>query len=220
MCILFVYTLLKVVSYYDMSVLWVSKESLDGGVWVGWALSKFILDFWNFFNFARPLSGFIFWLHHCYSPLFPSCHEAENSKILFHPRTSKIIRSSWNSHDSSTFTHWLLNANYRSLGWILSVLLRFPCRPNRIEYSKFIDNDALTDRDDDIFALTLFQGPCRLWSINCRDHTTTEHLTPEVSSWNYCTLHAKPFWHTASFYETYSWRKQQRGITANPITLT
>ena len=35
MCILFVYTLLKVVSYYDMSVLWVSKESLDGGVWVG-----------------------------------------------------------------------------------------------------------------------------------------------------------------------------------------
>ena len=39
-CILFVYTLLKVVSYYDLSVLSKSvmfskKKSLDGGVWVG-----------------------------------------------------------------------------------------------------------------------------------------------------------------------------------------
>ena len=57
MCILFVYTLLKVVSY-DLSVLsmsvWVSKKrSLDGG-WVGGVSSiKFILDF---FNFAKPLS--------------------------------------------------------------------------------------------------------------------------------------------------------------------
>ena len=33
-CILPVYTLLKVVSYYDFSVL-VSKKSLDGGGWVG-----------------------------------------------------------------------------------------------------------------------------------------------------------------------------------------
>ena len=58
--ILSVYTLLKVVSYYDLSVLsmsvMVSKKSLDGGGggWVGWALSKF---FWDFFNFAKPLRG-------------------------------------------------------------------------------------------------------------------------------------------------------------------
>ena len=34
------------------------KKSLDGGGWVGQALSKFILDFWNFVNFAKPLSSF------------------------------------------------------------------------------------------------------------------------------------------------------------------
>ena len=55
-CILSVYTLLKVVSYYNLSVLSMSvmgfqKKSLDGGGWVGWALSKF---FWIFFNFAKP----------------------------------------------------------------------------------------------------------------------------------------------------------------------
>ena len=40
MCILSVYTLLKVVSYYDLSVLSMSvmgfqKKSFDGGGWVG-----------------------------------------------------------------------------------------------------------------------------------------------------------------------------------------
>ena len=40
MCILFVYTLLKVVSYYDVSVLSMSvmgfqQKNLDGGGWVG-----------------------------------------------------------------------------------------------------------------------------------------------------------------------------------------
>ena len=63
MCILFVYTLLKVVSYYDLSVLFMSvmgfQKKLDGGGLVGWALSKFILDFWNFFNFAKTLSDSI-----------------------------------------------------------------------------------------------------------------------------------------------------------------
>ena len=51
------YTLLKVVSYYDPSVLSMSvmgfqKKSVGG--WVG-AVSSFILDFWKFVNFAKPL---------------------------------------------------------------------------------------------------------------------------------------------------------------------
>ena len=37
-----------------MSVMGI-KKSLDGG-WVGQALSNFCLDFWNFFNFAKPLT--------------------------------------------------------------------------------------------------------------------------------------------------------------------
>ena len=47
MCILSVYTLLKVVGYYDLTVLFMSvmgfqqQQSLDGGGWVGRALSKF-----------------------------------------------------------------------------------------------------------------------------------------------------------------------------------
>ena len=59
LCSLSVYTLLKVVSYYDLSVLsksvMVSKKSLNGG-WVGGVSSiQFFWDFWNFFNFAKPL---------------------------------------------------------------------------------------------------------------------------------------------------------------------
>ena len=56
MCILSVYTLLKVVGYYDLSVLSMSvlgfqKKSLDG---VGGVSSiQFVLDFWNFFNFSK-----------------------------------------------------------------------------------------------------------------------------------------------------------------------
>ena len=63
MCILSVYALLKVVGYYDLRVLSMSvmrfhKKSLDGG-WVGGVSSiQFFLDFWNFFNFAKPLSRF------------------------------------------------------------------------------------------------------------------------------------------------------------------
>ena len=59
MCILSVYALLKVVGYYDLSVLSMSvKKSLDVG-WVGGVSSiQFFLDFWNFFNFAKPLSRY------------------------------------------------------------------------------------------------------------------------------------------------------------------
>ena len=55
MCILSVYTLLKVVGYYDLSVLSMSvmgfkKKSLDGG-WVGGVSS--IQVFFDFLNFAK-----------------------------------------------------------------------------------------------------------------------------------------------------------------------
>ena len=38
--------------------LYVSDEFQKKKVWMGWvgALSKFILDFWNLFNFAKPLT--------------------------------------------------------------------------------------------------------------------------------------------------------------------
>ena len=55
-------TLLKVVGYYDLSVLSMSvmgfqKKSLDGG-WAGGESSiQFFWDFWNFFNFAKCLSA-------------------------------------------------------------------------------------------------------------------------------------------------------------------
>ena len=55
LCILSVYTLLKVVSYYDMSV---QEKSFDGG-WVGgWGdLYPIFFGFWEFFvNFAKPLT--------------------------------------------------------------------------------------------------------------------------------------------------------------------
>ena len=54
MCILFVYTLLKVVSYYDLSVLSMpgmdfQNKSLDGG-WVGGESSvQFYFGFFEFF---------------------------------------------------------------------------------------------------------------------------------------------------------------------------
>ena len=59
MCILSVYTLLKVVGYYDLSVLSMSvmgfqKKSLGRVEWVGGVSSiQFLLDF---FNFEKPLS--------------------------------------------------------------------------------------------------------------------------------------------------------------------
>ena len=57
MCILFVYTLLKVASYYyylsvlSMSVMGLQKKNLNGGV--GRALSIFFLDFWNYLTLQR-----------------------------------------------------------------------------------------------------------------------------------------------------------------------
>ena len=59
MCILSVHALLKVAGYYALSVLSMSvnglkKKSLDGG-WVGLSSIQVFLDFWNFFNFAKPL---------------------------------------------------------------------------------------------------------------------------------------------------------------------
>ena len=56
MCILFVYTLLKVVSYYDLRVLSMSvmgfQKMFGWGGWVGRAQSSFILDVWKKKNFA------------------------------------------------------------------------------------------------------------------------------------------------------------------------
>ena len=61
MCILYVYTLLKVVSYYDLSVLSMSvmgfqKKISDGGWVSGVSSIQVFLDFLNFFNFAKPLT--------------------------------------------------------------------------------------------------------------------------------------------------------------------
>ena len=59
LCILSLYTLLEVVRHYDLSVLAMSvmgfqkKVWMEGG-WVASALSKLILDFWNFVNFESP----------------------------------------------------------------------------------------------------------------------------------------------------------------------
>ena len=54
-CIMPVYTLLKVISYHDLSVLSMSVMGFQKRNFV-WALSNFIFwIFWNFFNFAKPL---------------------------------------------------------------------------------------------------------------------------------------------------------------------
>ena len=57
-CILSVYTLLKVVGYYDLSVLSMPVMGFKKKVWMGvggWGeLSPIFLDFWNYFNFAMP----------------------------------------------------------------------------------------------------------------------------------------------------------------------
>ena len=59
MCILFVCTLLKVVSYYDLSVLSmdvsdVSKISLDEGRWVGGWGELYPVLFWIFLTLQSP----------------------------------------------------------------------------------------------------------------------------------------------------------------------
>ena len=53
-----IYTLIKVVSYYDLSVLSMSVMGFQKKVWMGGGcgLSKFFLDFLNFFNFTKPLN--------------------------------------------------------------------------------------------------------------------------------------------------------------------
>ena len=55
-----VYTLLKVVRHYDLSVLSLSEMGFQNKVWMGvggrgelYPVSFF--DFWNFINFAKPL---------------------------------------------------------------------------------------------------------------------------------------------------------------------
>ena len=71
MCILSVHTLLKVVGYYDLSVLSMSvmgvhKIKFVWGGWVGvvggWGelYPSFYLEFWNFVNFAKPLKHKLF----------------------------------------------------------------------------------------------------------------------------------------------------------------
>ena len=56
MCILSVYTLLKVVGYYDVGVLSMSVMGFQQKK-CGWDLSSIqvFLDFSNLFNFAKPL---------------------------------------------------------------------------------------------------------------------------------------------------------------------
>ena len=56
MCVLFVYTLLKVVNYYNLSVLSMSVMGFQKKSVGGWG-KLHPSCFWNFFNFAKPLSG-------------------------------------------------------------------------------------------------------------------------------------------------------------------
>ena len=59
MCIKYVYTFLKVVGYYDLSVLSMSvmgfQKKLDGGVGEWGELYPHFFGFLEFFNFAKPL---------------------------------------------------------------------------------------------------------------------------------------------------------------------
>ena len=60
MCILFVYTLLKAVSYYDLSVLSMSVKGFQKKVWIGgWVGELYPVIFSTFFNFAKPLSDHV-----------------------------------------------------------------------------------------------------------------------------------------------------------------
>ena len=91
--ILSVYTLLKVVGYYDLSVLSMSVMGFQRKSLGGWGelYPSVVFDFLNFFNFAKPLtdscklcvsrcdqisnrSGLMAWCHHnvgCYIPSEP-----------------------------------------------------------------------------------------------------------------------------------------------------
>ena len=62
MCIMFVYTLLKVVSYYDLSVLSMSMMGFKKKAWMGvgrWGelYPSLFWIFGIFVNFAKPLSN-------------------------------------------------------------------------------------------------------------------------------------------------------------------
>ena len=63
MCILSVYPLVKVVGYYDLSVLSMSVMGFQKKVWMGvggWGdFYPSFLYVWNFFNFAKPLKGYL-----------------------------------------------------------------------------------------------------------------------------------------------------------------
>ena len=60
MCILFVFTLLKVVSDFDLSVLLMSVMVFQiKEVWMGVGRVSSIQFFLNFFNIAKPLSLYV-----------------------------------------------------------------------------------------------------------------------------------------------------------------
>ena len=93
MCILSVYALLKVVGYYDLSVLSMSvmgfpkkKIWMDGGV----SSIQYFFGFLDFFNFAKPLTVLL----HCSKLLWPTkvclvlapCREVPFSRAYTHYR--------------------------------------------------------------------------------------------------------------------------------------
>ena len=74
MCILSVHTLLKVVGYYDFSVLSMLVMGFQKKVCMGGGVSSiqvFFWDFLNFFNFAKPVSNLlqvgVHWCNHPWS---------------------------------------------------------------------------------------------------------------------------------------------------------
>ena len=57
LCVPTVYTLLKVVSYYDLSVLSMSVVGFKKKNWIDCELYPVLFWIcWNFFNFAKPLN--------------------------------------------------------------------------------------------------------------------------------------------------------------------
>ena len=94
MCIQSVYTLLKVVGYYDLSVLSMSVMGFQKKVWMGgWVggvrcIQVFFWDFGNLFNFAKPLNastGFCdvhIFTTFCIA-LCPNGHSVTHKLILF-----------------------------------------------------------------------------------------------------------------------------------------
>ena len=59
-CVFCLYTLLKVVGYYDLSVLSMSVMGFQTKVWMGWvggvSSIQIIILFCNVFNFAKPFT--------------------------------------------------------------------------------------------------------------------------------------------------------------------